>query len=417
MSRRTLVILGVAALVVAGAVLAVARRGTAPVEVDVGAIARVETLESYVSASGEITAVRSADIGSSVMGRLVSLQVREGARVKAGQVLALIDQEQAASAVAAASAGTQALEADARGASARVRAAQADLDAALARADETARTLVRARDLHREGLAPQNELDAATAAADAAKAAVAEATAALRQAEQAVAGAERRIAQGRADERRARDGLTKTRIESPIDGVVTRLEVEEGEMVVMGVQNQPGTILMTVSDLSAIEAEIKVAEADVLRLSIDDPATVVLEALPGERFSGRVVEIGASALPQVGAQAAAREFRTLVRLASGADRLRPGLTCDVEILVDERRNVLVAPLQAVVERTGAGGERRTGVFAVRDGAAIFIPLTRTGIIGGLEIEVEGVKEGTPIVVGPIQTLRTLADGDRIRAAR
>ena len=108
--------------------------------------------------------------------------------------------------------------------------------------------------------------------------------------------------------------LAKTSIVSPIDGVVTRLRVREGEMVVVGIQNQPGTTLMTISDLGAINAEVKVAEADVLRVVVGQRAVVTLEALPGKRFAGRVIEIGASALPVAGTGAAAREFRVVVRL-------------------------------------------------------------------------------------------------------
>ena len=84
-------------------------------------------------------------------------------------------------------------------------------------------------------------------------------------------------------------------------------------MVVIGLQNQPGTTLMTVSDLSQIDAEVKVAEADVLRIALGQPATVTLEAIPGKPFTGKVVEIGASALP-VTAGASAREFKVVVRL-------------------------------------------------------------------------------------------------------
>ncbi len=214
--------------------------------------------------------------------------------------------------------------------------------------------------------------------------------------------------QGRAEQTRARDLLDKTEITAPIDGVVTRLDVEEGEMVVIGVQNQPGTILMTVSDFSAVNAEVKVAEADVLRLALDNSATVSLEAAGGRRFAGTVIEIGASALPQVGTQAAAREFRVKVRLSGDIAMLRPGLTCDAEILVAERTNVLTVPLQAVVQR---GGD--TGVFVVENGVATFRTLT-TGIIGGLQIEVDGVAEGTSIVSGPFQALRELADGARVK---
>jgi HlyD family secretion protein len=180
-------------------------------------------------------------------------------------------------------------------------------------------------------------------------------------------------------------------------------------MVVIGVQNQPGTILMTVSDLSAVNAEVKVAEADVLRLTVDNPATVTLEATGGRTYQGRVVEIGASALPQTGAQAAAREFRVKVRLDGDVSALRPGLTCDAEILVAERERVLTVPLQAVVQRG-----RESGVFVVTDGVASFVKVT-PGIIGGLTIEVEGVAEGATVVAGPFQALRELADGDRVRA--
>ena len=237
---------------------------------------------------------------------------------------------------------------------------------------------------------------------------VAAATASFERAQQAQASAERRTVQGQAERTRARDALSKTEITAPIDGVVTRLEVEQGEMVVMGVQNQPGTILMTVSDLSSVNAEVKVAEADVMRLSNNFAATVTLEALPLQKFSGHVVEIGASALPQVGTQAAAREFRVKVRLDGAVATLRPGLTCDTEILAAERKNALTVPLQAVVEKEG-----QTGVFVVRDGAVEFTPV-KTGIIGGLSIEVDGIADGTEIVSGPFQTLRTLKNGDRVR---
>jgi HlyD family secretion protein len=182
-------------------------------------------------------------------------------------------------------------------------------------------------------------------------------------------------------------------------------------MVVIGVQNQPGTILMTISDLSSINAEIKVAEADVMRLSTGLPATVTLEGLPNQRFAARVIEVGASALPQTGAQVAAREFRVRVRLDQAPARLKPGLTCDADIVAAQRANVLAVPLQAVVERNST-----TGVFQIADGRVRFVPVT-TGIIGGLVIEVDGIAEGAEIVSGPIQTLRTLADQASVRVER
>ncbi len=380
------------------------------VDVDVVSVARVDTLRASVTASGEIVATRYADLGSSVMGRLVSLRVREGDRVKAGQVLARIDPVQAESAVASSAAALHALEAEAAAASNQVRAAQADLAVATSRQTEAQRALQRARELAASGLLAQSELDAAVATADTAVAQVAAATAAIARAEQSRSAATQRVAQGRAERARVGDQLSKTEITAPINGVVTRLDVEEGEMVVMGVQNQPGSILMTISDLSALDAEVKVAEADVLRLAMENRATVTLDALAGRTYTGRVVEIGASALPQIGAQAAAREFRVKVRLEGDVASLRPGLTCDTEILVAERRNVLAVPLQTVVERNGV-----SGVFVVEGGRATFTPVT-TGIIGGLTIEVTGVNEGASIVAGPFQLLRELPDGAAVRLA-
>ncbi len=389
MRRRPYLILGLLALVAAVVIVAFARRGAPPVEVDVDRVARRQPFRSYVTGSGEIVAARYADLGSSVMGRLVDLPVAEGERVRAGQVVARIDRVPAATEARAAGAALEALE--------------AERAATLAAEVEAGRALERARSLRAEGLAPQADLDQAVAAADSARA--------RREA------AEKRVAQGRATFANAGDRLAKTEITAPMDGVVTRLGARAGEMVVVGVQNQPGTILMTISDLSSIDAEVKIAEADVLRLAVGQPATVELEAAPGRSYAGRVVEIGASALPAAGAAAAAREFRVVVRLEAGEMVLKPGLTCDVSILAEERADALTVPLQAVALRPAdGGGEERTGIFLLEAGLARFVPV-ETGISGGLEIEVRGVEEGATFVVGPYAALRQLADGAAVRPRR
>lgn len=412
MSRRRILISGILVLSVAGYL--VARRGSGEGTLaEVSTVTRTPTLRSFVTASGEIVATRYADIGSATMGRLVALSVREGDRVSAGQVVARIDPVQASSAADAAAAGLRVLQSEAEAAASQVKAAGADLAAAESRSGDAARALTRARELRQAGLIAQSELDSAQAAADTTAAQVRSAEAAIQRLEQNQTAAERRVAQGRADLARARDVLSKTDITAPIDGVVTRLDVEEGEMVVIGVQNQPGTILLTISDLSAINAEVKVAEADVLRLAPGNTATVTLEALPGRTFPGTVVEIGASALPQVGVQAAAREFRVKVRLDGDLAALRPGLTCDTDILVAERTGILTVPLQAVVERPGADGTPQVGVFVVSGGVARFTPVT-TGIIGGLTVELDGVAEGATVVSGPFQVLREIQDGEKVR---
>ena len=366
-------------------------------DVTVTPVVRAATFRSTVTASGEIVATRYADIGSNVMGRLVAVLVKEGDRVRAGQVLARIDPVQARADLGGAAAAVSALTADAAGAVQQIRSAEAEVASAEARYIEAETALKRARDLHGEALAPRADLDKAQAAFDGARATRDAARAAAQRAQSSRAAAEQRVEQARAQAARARDVVSKTEITSPINGIVSRLQVREGEMVVIGLQNQPGSILMTVSDLSSINAEVKVAEADVLRLRTGQTASVVLEALPGRRFPGTVVEVGAGALPVVGTQNAAREFRVVVRLEATDADLRPGLTCDAEILADEKTGVLTVPLQSVVLRpaatAGQGGTatsagEQAGVFVVDNDTVAFTPVT-TGIIGGLQIEVSG----------------------------
>ena len=415
MKRRTVGLLATAGILIIGAVF-VMRRGSGGVPVETQPAGRKAVFRSTVTASGQIVAQRYADIGSSVMGRLVELRVKEGDAVKAGQIVARIDAVQAAASAAAANARVKGAEADLRATADMLQAAQADLDAARARAQEAQLKLQRARDLRRDGLVPQAEFDSAVAGADTAAAQVKGAEASMRRIQQGREAAERRVAEARADAARVADLLAKTDIVAPISGVVTRLPVQEGEMVVMGIQGQLGTTLMTISDLAAIDAEVKVAEADVLRIQVGQPATVTLEAIPAAALSGRVVEIGASALPIVGTGAAAREFKVKVRLDDPDGRLRPGLTCDAEVLTAERQNVLVVPLQAVVVRPDKDGRERTGVF-VADGRAARFQQVTTGLIGGLDIEVAGVNEGTVIVTGPFQALRDLQDGQAVRTGK
>ena len=416
MNRRTIAgIIGAAVVLIVGWRL-LAAGGASAIDVDFQPAERREVFRSIVTASGEVVATRYADIGTSVMGRVVELRVAEGDEVSSGDVLARIDAAQAQSSADALAAAADALEAEAAAAEDQLRTAESQRDVAAARDREAKRIAERAVSLFDRGFIPESERDSAVAAADAAGGELAAAEAAVARARGSALAADRRVTQARAQLAGALDTLQKTEIISPIDGRVTRLNVREGEMVVIGIQNQPGTTLMTISDLAEIDAEVKVAEADVLRIRNGQEASVVLDALRGSRFSGKVIEIGASALPTSGAGAAAREFRVVVRLDRPQALLRPGLTCDAEIITDERRDVLTVPLQAVVLRTDEGGGEQRGVFVVEGERARF-KVVDTGIIGGIEIEVSGIDEGAEVIVGPIQALRTLEDGASIRASR
>jgi HlyD family secretion protein len=410
MGRRLVVLLLLVTAFVFAAYILTSREERG-VQVEMGVVARQKEFRSYVTASGEIVAIRYADIGSDIMGKVVSLPVAEGQRVRAGQLLAAIDAVQAKTDLDAATEQVAVLEAEELAVSQDVDAAESQLNRAEAAFSEARIKLARTEKLYGEGVAPRADLDSARFAYQAAEADVRTAAAQLNRARKSLTAAGHRIGQAGAGLERSRDLYTKTEVRSPMDGVVSRLRVREGEMVVIGIQNQPGTTLMTISDLSGIDAEVKVAEADVLKLEVGQTAEVTLDALPERRFPGRVVEIGTSALPTLGTAAAAREFRVVVRLDSPDPGLRPGLTCDVEILTTRLSGALTVPLQAVVIRAVDGVER-TGVFTADGNRAAFRPV-RAGAIGGLDIVVEGLEEGTRIISGPFQILRDLQDGESI----
>jgi HlyD family secretion protein len=220
-------VLGALALVAVTAVV-LSRRGPARIAVDTVSAARQPRFVSTVTASGEIVATRYADIGSSVMGKIVSLPVAEGERVRAGEVLARIDAVQAESDVSSAQAQVLALEAGQRGAREQVRAAAADVAAAEARAADADQQLARKKELFDARILSAVEFETARTTADDARAQLAAARAAADRVQHEAAAAERRVAQARAEQRRASDILSKTSIVSPIDGVVTRLLVREG---------------------------------------------------------------------------------------------------------------------------------------------------------------------------------------------
>lgn len=413
MLRRILLFLA-AILVMGAAAFVISRRDNGSVEVEVERAVRNSRFLSYVTASGEIVATRYADIGSDLMGKVTHLPVSEGEPVKKGQLLARIDPVQARTDLTAAEELVRALEAEESAGIQEVERSRFQVARAEASLREARINLERLQKLFADGVAPRAELDTVQATYDTVEADLSAARAGLELAEKTLQAAGRRVRQAKAQRERAQDLFSKTEIRSPIDGVVSRLQVREGEMVVIGIQNQPGTTLMTISDLSGINAEVKVAEADILRIEPGQRAEIVLDAVPAKVFGGEVIEVGTSALPTVGTGVATREFRVVIRMEDPDPGMRPGLTCDAEILTTELENVLTVPLQSVVLRQREGVEQ-TGVFLAGDGKAEFTPV-RAGVIGGLEIVVEGIDEGAPVITGPYQVLRDLKDGSRIRTA-
>jgi len=418
-SRKKRIIAGVAAAVVLVGVVAGSvihdRKSKVPVQTQK---AERRDLVSRVSASGEVKPKRFVNISANVSGRIVLLLVKEGESVRRGQVLAKIDS-------ARIEAGTRQSEAGLDAARAELDRAEADLEAARLAYERT-------RAMHAQKLVSDSAFDQADAE--------------LKVARAMVEAQRRRILQQAAAVATNRDDLEKTTVVSPMDGVVTNLQKEEGE-VVIGAQSFSPTVIMTVGDLSIMEVEVMVDETDIRNVTLGQPADVRVDALEGVKIKGTVTEIGSSAIPRGQGQGApsasapstgnqAKDFKVTVTLETPPAALRPGLNATADITTAEKKNVLAAPIQAVVvrevNRTGsvidpgglqaaegepapprAKGEEKEGVFVVSKGLAQF-KAVKTGIIGETDIEIaSGLAPGDEIVVGSYKTLRTLKDKSKV----
>jgi HlyD family secretion protein len=467
--------------VVAGAVLSNRKPRSI---VQTGRVERTEVLDSVVSASGEIRAKEFVDLQTEIAGVIVDLPVKEGDHVKLGDVLLRIDPFQTRQDVASAQAQFDAGMAEADSLEVQIATAQSALArsvAALAAAQsELAETesnrdrlksqLDRKTGLYGKQVISIDDLEAAQSAVKVAESQVVTAKARIdvanaerQSAEVAIdqwrkthEAAVRRAAAGKANLERMQDLLSKTTITSPLTGVITKLNVEKGERAVPGILSNPQATLMTIADLSTIEAEIKVDETDIINVSIDDRATVTVDALPDVDLHGHVTEIGNSPIGDTGELTTGnqnqegKDFKVVVRIEDPPASLRPGLSASADIFVDKRENVLVIPLQAVtvrevrvdadgkyvppdpseIEREGGVGadafaaaptkddhklpkKELEGVF-VRDGDRVRFRPVKLGIKGESDVEItDGLTDGEEIVIGSYKILRTMKEGDGI----
>jgi HlyD family secretion protein len=244
------------------------------------------------------------------------------------------------------------------------------------------------------------------------------------------------IAQQRAALTRARDQFSKTTIRSTLDGIITYLPVNEGEIAIVGVQNQAGTVLMTIADMSVITAEVKVDETDIVNVKLGQEARIKVDALGDKILMGHVSEVGNSALTRSsgttsttsGTSQEAKDFKVVVTLDDPPAELRPGLSTTATIVTATRQHVLTVPIQALtirefdadaeaVKNDPAKNKKKVekeGVFTLKNGIALFRQV-KTGITGTTDIEIlDGVAETEDIVSGPYQVLRTLKDNTRIK---
>ncbi len=397
--RRWLILGGLALLLVGGLSYSSYRKKHAPTEVSVAKVV-LDDVVAKVTANGKIQAERKVDLAALVMGQVVNLTVREGDPVRTGDFLLQIDKTRATAQEA--------------GSAAALSASQSQLDSARAALEQAQGDFKRAEENFRSGILPEADLQHAKAALDTARATYQTAV--------------HQIEQSRAALNASRDDLSKTTVRSPIDGVITALRIKAGEVTVVGTMNNPGTQLMTISDMTTVQAVLMVDETDTPAIALGQKAVLTLDSYADRHFDGVVTEVGSSPIARDDVELAglattsdAINFKVRVKLLDPPPSIRPGFSVTADIVTGTRSKAPAIPLAAVVIRDAPEGEKdatgrlRTeqGVYAVRDGKVSFVPV-KTGLSGDLQIEVtEGLKPGDEVVTGPFKTLRTIKEGDKV----
>ena len=395
MTRKRKIVIGVGVGVAALVVLASLRRGPQATPVQLAKVGR-EDLQAKVTANGKVQAQKKVDISATIPGQVVHLAVKEGDRVKKGQFLLQLDPVSARAAAVGSESSMQAL--------------QRELESSRATRDQARADFERAQRNHQGGIIPDADLEKARTA--------------LATAEAAVLATERRVAQARAGLDSAQDMLSKTTIRAPMDGTVTAKRIEEGEVAVIGVQNQPGTVLLTISDMSVVEAEMEVDEASIPNVKEGLEARVRVDAYPNQTFDGVVTEVGHSPIVKTTGSNEAIKFKVKVQIKNPPEGIKPGLSVQADILTGFRAQALVIPIQALVvrdverkpgEKPAPGAPREEeGVYLFDSGKVGFQKL-KTGLLGETSLEVvEGLKGGETIITGPFKALRNLKPGDPVR---
>jgi len=406
-----------------------------------------QDLSSIVSASGEIKPKTYVNIGANAFGKITHLYVKEGDRVKRGQLLAQLENVQSTADVAATKASLEASRTDAVAAVANLNTAKADLNRAKADAERSRLDWQRAEGLFKDALISRADYESRKMTWQTSEAGLAQAEARVAQARAQVDSADRHVTQTDATLTRAADVLQKTVYAAPYAGVITNLPVREGETVVIGIQNAPGSTLMTLADMSVITAEVKVDETDIVNVQLGQSAEVTIDAIPKKVFRAVVTEIGNNAIVRstgvatsqsTSASQEAKDFKVVVTLSDPPEDLRPGLSTTAKITTATRSNVVTIPIQALTIRRPEDLENASekgsvqaaappkdapkdkkndelqGVFVIRNKKAQFVPV-QTGVAGTTDIEVlSGLKEGDEIVTGSYKVLRTMKPGTSVK---
>ena len=389
-----------AGVLVAGAGVAYARSRNKATSVLTARVAR-QDIVSKVTANGKIQAENKVEMSALVQGQVVNLAVREGDKVRKGDFLLQIDRNRAA--------------AEEAGSSAALKASLADRDSAKENVAQAQRDFDRARRNYEARITAEADFQRAQSG--------------LETARSTLEAAQNRVDQMRAGLSANRDTLSKTTVRAPIDGVVTTLRVKAGEVTVIGTMNNPGTQLLTVSDMSTVEAVLMVDETDTPTVQVGQKALLNIDAYPGRTFDGLVTEVGNSPilkddpdLQGLTTTSDAINFKVKVKVQAPPPSIRPGFSVTADVITGVKEKVAAVPLAAVIVRDSPKGEKNEagklkteqGVYALRDGKAVFASI-KTGITGELMVEVvSGVPAGEEIVTGPFKALREIKDGDRLK---
>lgn len=398
--RKRVVLIVAGGLLVLGGAAAFSHRKGKGVPVLTAKVAQ-QDIVSKVTANGKIQAENKVELSALVMGQIVNLAVREGDRVKKGEFLLQIDQNRAA--------------AEEAGSTAALQASLSDHDSAKTAKDQAEIDFERARRNYEAHIASEAEFQRARSA--------------LETSRSALDASLHRVDQTRAGLNANRDTLSKTTVRSPIDGVVTTLRMKAGEVTVIGTMNNPGTQLMTISDMSSVQAVLMVDETDTPTVRVGQKALLAIDAYPGRTFDGLVTEVGHSPilrddvdLQGLTTTSDAINFKVRVKVLTPPPGIRPGFSVTADIITGTKAKVPAVPLAAVVVRDSPKGEKtdagksktEEGVYALRDDKAVFVPV-KTGLTGELMVElVAGPKPGEEIVTGPFKALRQIKDGDRVK---
>jgi HlyD family secretion protein len=365
----------------------------------------------------------------------VNLAVNEGDRVHVGQFLLQIDPKSLRTRVDNGAASLQAAQAS-------IEQMRQSTETARAQLVQAQQSLARQQDLWKQELTTREALEKAVNDVKVAESSVQER-------EKTIKPQESRIDQEKANLESARYDLSKVRMESPIEGIVTRRNVQEGETAVTGTMNNAGTVLLELADMGVIQAEVEVDETNVPHVQIGQPAKITIDAIPDKSFKGHVSEIGNSPIQAAAGATAtqATNFKVVVILDENVPDVRPGFTCTADITTARRKEVVSVPIPAVAVREliyDANGQvvkdpktdkrRKTpepvavaaelkpgqtrketeGVFVVRAGRAEFVPI-KMGVAGDKYFEVlGGLKVADEVITGPYNSVRGMADGDLVR---